>query len=36
MRLTCAGEIKPPHFGQTASKDACTFSRLIFHALGVI
>jgi hypothetical protein len=35
MRRTSAGEIKPPHFGHTASSDARTFSRLIFRDLGM-
>jgi hypothetical protein len=32
----CRGEIKPPHFGHTASSDARTFSRLIFRERGMI
>jgi hypothetical protein len=35
MRRISAGEISPPHFGQTASSEALTFSRLIFRALGI-
>jgi hypothetical protein len=36
MRRTSAGEINPPHFGHTASSDACTLSKLIFLDLGMI
>jgi hypothetical protein len=35
-RRAAAGEIKPPHFGHTASSDARTFSRLIFRERGMI
>ena len=34
MRRTSAGRINLPHFGQTASSDACTFSRLTFLERG--
>jgi transcriptional regulator with XRE-family HTH domain len=34
MRRTSAGEILFPHFGQTASRDAFTFSMFIFRDLG--
>jgi hypothetical protein len=30
------GGIMRPHFGQTASSDACTFSRLTFRELGMV
>ena len=36
IRCISAGEIKPPHFGHTASSDARTFSRLIFRERGMI
>jgi hypothetical protein len=36
IRLTSAGGIMRPHFGQTASSDACTFSRLTFRELGMV
>jgi hypothetical protein len=35
-RRTWAGVISPPHFGHTASSEACTFSRLIFRERGMV
>jgi hypothetical protein len=35
MRRTSAGEITFPHFGHTASRDACTFSKLTLLALTI-
>jgi hypothetical protein len=36
MRRTSEGKITLPHFGHTASSDACTFSRLIFRERGMM